>query len=309
MTKPEERRLLAALLITSGIGIASAQDAIVKSVAHSMPVYEALLIRGAVGAPILAVWLALTDGFKSFITPLFGRLVLRGFILSSAYIAFLLAIAAMPIANAVAIYFTMPFFVATLAGPFLGESVPVYRWLAMSSAFIGVLIMVRPGVGVFEPASLLALYSAFGYAVGQMMGRRYSQSVPPITMSNVQNAVYLVVAATMFFVFNGAGWELTGHKSLAFLSRPAVVPTLTEFLLLSLMGALAAVASVLFTFAYKFAQSNFVAPFEYTAMIWAVFYGLVLFGDFPDAMTWVGMAVVIAAGLWMMWRDGRYSTG
>jgi drug/metabolite transporter (DMT)-like permease len=83
---------------------------------------------------------------------------------------------------------------------------------------------------------------------------------------------------------------------------------LADFGLVAATGVMAAVGSVLFTFAYKAAPSNFVAPFEYTAMIWAVGYGLVLFGDFPDAATWTGMGVVIAAGLLMLWRDSRAAT-
>jgi drug/metabolite transporter (DMT)-like permease len=304
-----EQRLKAAVLVIAGVGLASAQDAIVKSLAGTMPAYEAVLLRGVVGAPFLFAMLIYNDGVGALKTVLSWALLLRGLVLCSAYFSFIMAIAAMPIANGVAIYFTMPFFVATLAGPFLGEHVPIHRWLAIVAAFTGVIIMVRPGADSFEPASFLALYSALGYAVGQMMGRHLSQRIPPIAIANVQNAVYLVAAALMLLVFQGTGLQFTGHKSLAFLSRPWVTPSPHEMMLLGVMGVFAAMGSVLFTYAYKFAQSSFVAPFEYTAMIWAVTYGLVLFGDFPDMLTWIGMAIVITAGLWMMWLDTRYRTG
>jgi drug/metabolite transporter (DMT)-like permease len=305
MTTAPEHRLKAAGFVIAAVGVASAQDAIVKHMAGSFPAYEAVLVRGLVGLPILLVWLAMTDGLSTLRTPLLGRLILRGLVLCSAYIAFIMSIAAMAIANSVSIYFTMPFFVAFLAGPFLGERVPLYRWLAILAAFIGVVIMVRPGAADFEPASFFALYSAFGYAVGQMMGRHYSQNIPPLVLANVQNWVYLAVAAFMYLVFQFGGIHLTGHKSLEFLTRAAVWPSLTDVGLLSIMGVFAAVGSVLFTTAYKNAASSFVAPFEYTAMIWAVLYGLVLFGDFPDSITWMGMGVVIAAGLLMTLRDAR----
>ena len=294
------------------VGLASAQDAIVKFIAGSIPAYEAVMIRGVVGGIVLAAMLVFSDGLSSLRTHILGRLVLRGLVLCSAYYAFILSIAAMPIANSVAIYFTMPFFVAMLAGPYLGEHVPLYRWLAMAAGFIGVLIMVRPGTQDFEPASFLALYSALGYAVGQMMGRRYSQTATPIVIANIQNAVYFVVSVLLFALFNLFGLELGFHKSLEFLSRPAVWPTLAEIGFIAATGVMAAFGSVLFTFAYKFAPSNFVAPFEYTAMLWAVFYGLVIFGDLPAPVVWLGMAVVIAAGLFMLWRDQRtraHSTG
>jgi drug/metabolite transporter (DMT)-like permease len=308
-TAHSEQRLKAALLAIAAVGVASGQDAIIKSMVGAMPAYEAVLIRGAIGAPILAVWLVLTAGFGALRTPLLWPLVLRGLVLCSAYFAFILAIAAMPIANGVAIYFTMPFFVATLAGPFLGERVPVYRWLAMIAAFVGVWIMVNPQAADFEPASGFALYSALGYAVGQMMGRHYSQRVNPIAIANVQNAVYFVCALILFAIFSLMDLHFTRHKSLEFLSRPAVWPSAHEWMLLSAMGVLAAFGSVVFTFAYKAASSSFVAPFEYTAMIWAVLYGVTFFGDFPTLRTWSGMALVVVAGLWMMWRDTRHNTG
>jgi drug/metabolite transporter (DMT)-like permease len=305
MSLRAEQRMRAACLAMAAVGVASAQDAIIKSIAGTFPAYEAVLLRGLFSVPILAVWLYFTDGWKSLVTPLMAPLVLRGMVLCAAYFCFILSIAAMPIANAVSIYFTMPFFVAMLAGPFLGERVPLYRWLAIIAAFIGVLVMVRPGASAFEPASIFALMSALGYAVGQMMGRHYSQHVPPIAIASIQNGVYLVVALILYVLVNTAGLQFSGHKSLAFLTRPAVVPTTSDWLLLALMGFMAAITSVMFTYAYKFAQSSFVAPFEYTAMIWAVTFGLLLFGDFPDGTTWAGMTVVVAAGLLMMWRDSQ----
>jgi drug/metabolite transporter (DMT)-like permease len=309
MSTVVEYRLKAASFAIAAIGIASTQDAIIKHLAGSFPAYEAVLLRGLVGFPILLVWLALTDGLSALRTPFMRPLMLRGLVLCSAYIAFILAIAAMPIANAVSIYFTMPFFVAMFAGPFLGERVPFYRWLSIIAAFVGVIIMARPGAQDFEPASFLALYSAFGYAVGQMMGRHYSQKVPPLVLANVQNWAYLLVALVMLLVFHFGGVRLTGHQSLEFLSRPAIWPSIEDSFWLAVMGVFATLATVLFTSAYKYASSSFVAPFEYTAMIWAVLYGALLFGDFPDGVTWAGMAIVVAAGLFMTWRDTRYKTG
>jgi drug/metabolite transporter (DMT)-like permease len=217
----------------------------------------------------------------------------------------------MPIANMVAIYFTMPFFVAGLAGPFLGERVPYYRWIAIVAGFAGVIVMVRPGVQAFEPASLLALYSAFGYAIGQMMGRDLAQRVEPLVIANWQNAVYFVFAGVVGLIAQASGFAGESHKSLAFLTRPFVWPTLPDFLLLSAVGALAAFAMMSFISAYKLAESNFVAPFEYSGMIWAVLFGLLLFNDFPDFWTWSGMAVVAGAGLFMLFMDrrARFQTG
>lgn len=300
----------AATLVLLAIGLASTQDAIIKAMSGTYPVYETMLIRGFTSLPILGVWLAYTHGLHTLVTPLWLRILLRALILCSAYLAFILAIAAMPIANMIAIYFTMPFFVAGLAGPFLGERVPLYRWIAIIAGFAGVIVMVRPGVAAFEPASLLALYSAFGYAVGQMMGRNLAQRVEPLVIANWQNAVYFVFAAVVGLIAQATGFAGESHKSLAFLTRPFVWPTLQDFLLLSAVGALAAFAMMSFISAYKLAESNFVAPFEYSGMVWAVMFGLLFFNDFPDLWTWGGMAIVAGAGFFMLAMDRfRFQTG
>jgi drug/metabolite transporter (DMT)-like permease len=148
-----DNRLLAIGCILAAVGFAATQDAVVKSMSGSYSAYETVMFRCVGSMPILAALLRRTGGFPSLATPLLGRVLLRSIILCTAYFAFVLSIAAMPIANSVAIYFTMPFFVAGLAGPLLGERVRIHRWLAIIAGFIGVIIMVRPGAGVFEPAA------------------------------------------------------------------------------------------------------------------------------------------------------------
>jgi drug/metabolite transporter (DMT)-like permease len=305
-----DNKARAALLMLAAIGLASTQDAIVKAMSGTYPVHETMIIRGLTSLPILGVWLAQTHGLQALTTPLWPRILLRALILCSAYLAFILSIAAMPMANMVAIYFTMPFFVAGLAGPFFGERVPIYRWIAIIAGFVGVIVMVRPGVQAFEPASLLALYSAFGYAVGQMMGRKLAQHVAPLVIANWQNAVYFVFALLVGIIAQAAGFAGESHKSLAFLTRPFVWPTLQDFLLLSAVGALAAFTMMSFISAYKLAESSFVAPFEYSGMVWAVVFGLLFFNDFPDLWTWGGMAIVAGAGLFMLAMDRlKFQTG
>lgn len=302
MRLQSDNRALATLCVLAGIGLASAQDAVVKYMSSGYPASETLLFRCIGSVPVLAFMLW-REGNWSLATPLWPRVLLRSLILAVAYLTFVLAIAAMPIANAVAIYFTMPFFVAGLAGPLLGERVRFHRWMAIIAGFIGVMIMVRPGVGVFEPAALLALMSAMGYAVGQMLGRPLSQKVAPIVIATWQNFVYAGMAIVLLILFSLGDFGSFSHPSLVFLSRPWVWPGAFDAALLLGHGVLAGCAMILFINAYRLAETNFVAPFEYSAMIWAVGYGLLLFGDFPDLYTWIGGGVVIVAGIAMILRD------
>ena len=300
-----DNKLLAVLYACGAVGIASSGDTVVKWLSGNYPVHQVLFIRCLIGIPILAFIVHRNASFASLIGPGTGLSLTRGFIMSSAYLAYILSIAAMPMADSVAIYFAMPLFVAVFAGPMLGEHVRLHRWIAIIGGFIGVIIMINPGSGVLEPAAFLALYSALGYAFCQTLARRVVRSVPPAAMAFHTNAAYLLVASLLALVFTVFDVGAVQHKSLAFLTRPWHWPSAIDLAAMLLLGSTVAIAMVLFGMAYKAAESSFVAPFEYSAMFWAVVLGLLVFGDVPGLTTLWGGAIVLAAGLFMLWADRR----
>jgi drug/metabolite transporter (DMT)-like permease len=300
-----DNKLLAVLCVCGAVGIASCGDAVVKWLSGGYPVHQLLFIRCLVGIPILALIVNRNASLASLLGPGTGLSLTRSLILSSAYIAFILSIATMPIADSVAIYFFMPLFVAVLAGPMLGERVRLHRWIAIIVGFFGVMIMINPGGGVFEPAALLSLYSALGYAVGQVLARRVVRTVPPAAMAFHNNIVYLAVAVSLAVVFSLVDMGHVQHKSLAFLARSWQWPLLPHLAAMVLLGTTVAIAMVLFGMAYKNAESSFVAPFEYSAMFWAILLGFLAFGDVPGLRTLCGGAIVLLAGLFMLWADRR----
>lgn len=301
--RPRDDRLKAVLLICSAVACASTQDAIVKHLSGGYPLHQVLAIRSLVAIPILGA-LVLWSGC-SLATPRLGLVLLRAAILCSAYHAFALSTAAIPIADTVAIYFTMPFFAAAFSGVLLGETVGLHRWLAIAAGFAGVLVMIRPGAGVLEPAALLALYAAAGYGLGEMMGRPIGQSVEPAVSAFHQNLVYLGVSLTLAAIYGSGADAGTGHRSLLFLTRPWVWPPGADLVILLATGVLGGLALTAFTAAYKHAEVSFVAPFEYTSMAWAVLWGYVLFADLPGPHTLLGGGIVILAGLVMIALDNR----
>jgi drug/metabolite transporter (DMT)-like permease len=298
-----DNRAKAMLCITGAVATASTQDAVVKWLSGGYPVHEALFIRSVIALMVVSALVIQQGGWRSAFTPLWRQTFLRGIILCTAFLAYILSLAAMPISDSISIYFTMPFFVAALAGPLLGERVKAYRWIAIALGFFGVMVMIRPGSSVFEPAALLALYSAFAYGVGQMMGRKIPRTVAPVVQALHQNFVYLLVAAALALIFTFLPAEHFQHKSLVFLARPWVWPSVNDFALMACIGVLASFGTVLFSSAYRLAESNFVAPFEYSGMFWAVTYGYFIFGNVPNSYTIFGAAIVISAGLFMLAMD------
>ena len=312
MSPASDNKLHASGFIIAAAALATTQDAIVKAMSGSYPIYETVIIRGLSAMPLLLAWLLLTKSWGALATPYWRLVLLRSLVLAAAYFSFTLALAAMPMANAVSIYFTMPFFVAALSSYALGEKVPLHRWIAIAAGFVGVLIMVRPGSANFQSASFFALASAFGYAVGQMIGRKLSGKVDTVIISNWQNTIYFVAAILVWWAVYSFGISNETSKSLSFLTRPWVFPNTNDLLAMCAMGGLSALVMMCFINAYRLAPANFVAPFEYTGMIWAVLFGIFIFQDFPDYWTLAGATIVIGAGLWMLWRDkvvGGQTTG
>ena len=307
LTLPNEPRQdrpgLAVLALCSAVALASTMDAVIKFLSGGYPVHQLLAVRCGLALPLLAAFAIWRSGTLRVERSKWALVAFRGFVMCTAYLGFAMAVATLPLASGVAIYFTMPLFVAALAGPVLGEYVPVYRWLAIAAGFIGVLIMIRPGSAVFEPAALLALYSAAGYGVSQTITRSLSANVPSPVLAFWGNFAYLALALVLAVAFAGVQVDEGAHPSVAFLMRGWAMPPLPDLLLMCTTGLMSAIAMVCFATAYRLGEANFVAPFEYSAMLWATIFGIVLFSDYPDIWTITGGSIVALAGLIMLWFD------
>jgi drug/metabolite transporter (DMT)-like permease len=283
-----------------GVMIFSGQDWIIKLLSGDYPVHQAIAIRGVVAVPILLAVIAATASLRDLLSPRAGWLTVRGLVLMVAYTAYYLAFPSMPLANVVALWFTAPLFVTLLAGPFLGERVGMRQWIATIVGFIGVLIIVRPLTSAFALSSLLPIISALAYAISALMARRMGETESAPVMSLYQNFVYLLVALVLAAIFGGGGFEGTGDPSLEFLVRGWVSPSARDLALLAACGVIASAATVLLTQAYRLAEANFVACFEYTAIIWACLGGYLFWNEVPDLYTFIGAALIVAAGFYML---------
>ncbi len=296
----QDRPLLAVACISSAVFLAASMDAITKLLSSGYPIHQLLVLRTVCAAPIIFFVLMNRAAMRDLITPYLPFIAARALIMCSAYLGFMLSVATLQLADGVAIYFTMPLIVAALAGPLLGEKVPFYRWIAVAVGFAGVVVMLKPGSSVFEPAALLALWAAFGYAAGQLMARHVSAHVRPIVIVFWHNLVYLAVGTVLALTLRLVPPGTFTHPSLVFLVRPWHLGPWRDMVLMTALGILSAVAMLLFTEAYKQGEASFVAPFEYTSMAWAVIYGLTLWGQLPGLATAIGGTLVIGAGLFML---------
>ncbi len=285
------------LYLCLGILVFSLQDAIIKQVSGAYALTEVLAFRSLVGVPVLLALVQREVGWRALLSPRWGLLALRSLVVFVSYMAYYMAFPALPLADAVALYFTVPLFVTALAGPVLGEKLGWKVGWAVLLGFVGVVVMLQPGSGLFEPAALLSLLSAALYGGSMMMARRLGTTQAASVMSFHQNAFFLLAAVATAGVLQQLGIVHAEHPSLAFLVRPWVLPTWMDGTLMAVCGVVAAVGTLLLTSAYRVARASAVTPFEYTGILWGPTWGYLFFGEIPRATTLLGGAIVVIAGL------------
>lgn len=296
----QNRILLGIISLCLGVMVFSLQDPVIKAVSGRYPLMEVMAIRSIVSLPILLIIVHKDVGLRALISPNYRLLGLRAAILFTSYTAYYLALAALPLADAIALYFMAPLFIIMLARPYLGEHISWPSAVTAVVGLIGVLVMVRPGHGVFEWAAMLSLLSAGLYGFSQLMARKLGSTESSTVMAFYQNGAYLIGAAVLGFALQTIGMENVTHPSLKFLVRPWIWPTLSDFLLMASCGFIASAGMILLSQAYRLAPANIVATFEYTGILWAPLWGFVFFAEVPQAATIMGAALIIGAGLFAL---------
>lgn len=294
--------------LCAGIFAFSLHDIAVKLVSGSYPLSEVMFIRSITAMPFMLALMYFDVGLRGFFSYRPGALFLRALILLVGYLSYYLAFAAIPFTDSVALYSTVPLIIVALAGPMLGEKVGPLRWFAVIAGFAGVLIMMRPTGGIFEPAGLLILLCAFLYSIGMIMARSMGATVPGSVMASYTTFIFLFAAAGMWAVFSVIDFGAWDHPSAAFLVRPWAMPSRSDLLLMMSCGVTAAAGVTGLTFAYREAEANLVASFEYTALVWAAIWGFLVWNEVPRLSTITGAALIVGAGLVAL-AAGRMSAG
>ena len=293
----QNRPVRGIVFLCLGVFVFSLQDAVIKQVSGAYPLTEVVVIRSMVAIPILLLLVQFEVGWRAVISPDFWLLAARAALMFVAYTAYYMAFPALPLADAVALYFTVPLFVTALAGPFLGERSGWPVWTAVAVGFVGVLVMLRPGSGLFEPAAMLSLVAAAMYATSMLMARRLGVAQAASVMAFYQNWVFFAGAAATALLLDQLGIVRADHPSLSFLVRPWVWPSLWDGLLIASCGVIAAAGTLLLTSAYQVARASLVTSFEYTGILWAPLWGFLFFAEVPRPTTIAGAALIVVAGL------------
>ena len=292
-------------MLVIGLALFGVQDVLVKMLSGEIAVMEVVFFRSPV-ALIIAWWVVRREGgLHMLLTRNIKLITLRGLIGLSCYTSYYMALAMLPLADVIVIAFSAPLFVAALAVPILGERLDLLRSIAVLVGFVGVIIAMDP-TGVTDPAVLLAVYAAISYAAQSIITRKLGSTESGGSLAFWHLLIFWLGSCLAGLTL-GSGWLLTpdSHPSIAFLLRAWTVPTMEQAQWLLIIGLIAGCGFYLLSQAYRIGQASSVAPFEFSAIIWGVLWGFLVWQQLPDAQMWTGMSLIVASGLFLLWWESR----
>jgi drug/metabolite transporter (DMT)-like permease len=274
----------------------SLMSALIRAAGTTFPVGEIVFFRSAFAIlPVVIIYAARGHLLAAISTARpFGHLGRGVMGIMSMFLNFA-ALARLPLMDATAISFAAPLITVVLAALLLSEHVRAYRWTAVSLGFVGVLVMLWPYLdigGLFYAGearavgAICAMIACFTNAGTVIQTRR-------LTDSETTSAIvfyFSLICALAGLVTLPFGW---------------VMPNWIELAGLVMIGVLGGLSHLMLTESYRYAPASVVAPFDYTAMIWAFLFGFALFGELPSVFVFVGAAIVVASGLFIIWRERR----
>lgn len=297
MERPTSLKLTAAaaergMAVTALAGlIAPGIHAIAKSLGASMSAGQMACARLFFQALLLLplAWAAR----QGHIPPPTLTQIVRGALLAATALFFFWALAFLPLADTAAIFYVEPLVLVLIAALFLGEPVGWRRLLAVAVGFLGVLLIIRPSFEAVGPPALLPLLAAASYAGYLAITRHATNTEHPRVMQLWVCVSGALVLGSVMALASPLAWPVLAFS----------LPTATQLLLLLAMGAIATTSHMLAIHAIRMAPAQILAPFQYTEILGATILGIVIFANWPDAQTWLGIAIIVGAGLYVFFRE------
>ncbi|WP_170603299.1 DMT family transporter [Ruegeria arenilitoris] len=289
MTQQNNARAGIALMIAATV-VFALQDGISRHLAGAYNTYMVVMIRyWFFAAFVIALAMRASGGIRATAsTNQLGLQITRGVLLAAEVCVAVYAFTILGLIESQAVFICYPLLVAALSGPVLGESVGWRRWAAIGVGCIGVLIILQPGIGVFNPWAVIPLISAFMFAIYGLMTRyaaRRDSTATSFFWTGIAGATAMTVVGIWF-------WEPMHLHDWFWMGLLCLSGVLGHWLLIK---------------CYEMAEASAVQPFAYFHLMWSAILGIAIFGETLRPAVIVGAALVIAAGLFTLWRERRQS--
>ena len=261
-------------------------DAIAKWLIDRYDPYQIIFGRSLLALPLITCLILARDGAAALKSARLRVHALRGLFAMGAIYTFYYGLSVMSLAEATSLIFAAPLFITALSATLLGDKVGWRSWSAVIAGFIGVLVIIQPGTATFQPASLYIIAAAAFYALVMISARWIDGRDNLRTMMFYMSLFPLVFSSFVLFT----DWP---------------VPTRLDAVLFAGMAVFGTLGVTLISQAFRMAPAAVVAPFDYTALIWATFLGWLLWGSVPGPLTYAGAAVIIVSGGYLIVRPDR----
>jgi drug/metabolite transporter (DMT)-like permease len=271
----------------AAMALFTVNDTFVKLVAKELPTHQIMFVRGIIGSVMIGTYLAATSQLGHWRYLLHPLVVIRTALEVFTAYSFITALGVLAIADVTAILLVSPLLITAISALLFGEDVRWRRWLAVIVGFIGMLIVVQPGSGAFQPAAFWALASTFAIAARDLVTRRLPSDIPTPVITAAGSLGSTILGGLLCAALP---WTSVSAQALLWLSAAAA---------LVIAGNIAIVA------AFRGVDVSVVSPYRYTVMVWAVLVGVLVFGEFPSAQAWIGIALIVGSGLYALYRETK----
>jgi len=310
MTEALNRPAAGILFVIAGILAISVNDVLIKLLSGGYPLHEMVFIRSGIGICFSLVLVQLEGGWHILRTKTPGLHLLRGTFVVLSNLSYFAALAVLPLADATALFFVAPLMITLLSIPILGETVGPWRLGAVIVGFLGVLLMLLAWRGDSAPQDvswfvlILPMFAALTYALNQLMTRKLGVSSKASAMAVYIQGLFVLVSLGFFLVAgDGRYAEGATNESVVFLLRAWVWPDGSDRWLFLGLGLNAAIIGYCLGQAYRLASAATVAPFEYLGLPLAVFWGGIIWAEFPAPLVLAGIALIMGSGLFVFVRE------
>ena len=291
------------LFILTGMALFSIQDSLIKYIFEDAALYELYFGRTLTALILLALYLKITSQklvMKTYY-PLLTTVRVICFFFGFSF--FYISLTYMSLAMANALFFSSPFFISILAIVFLGEKVGIRRWLAITAGFLGVYIVLNPNFENFDYTKLAPVACALFYAISMTITKITSEK-DSVFSQMFHLYIGAIGISIIFFIFTGKGqFNTFSDPTLQFILREWFTNPTYSWPFILIMGLVASLSFYFVFSAYSIASPSVVSLFEYSLIIWAIIIGYLLFNDIPTVRTFIGVALIIGAGVYIYIRE------
>ena len=299
----KENNSLAIFYIISGMTVFSIQDTLVRILSSEVSILQIMFLRSLIGLTILIILLKIVK-IPVIISSQYPLLTtIRAILFMFAFLFYYIGLAYLPYAVTTALFFTTPFFITIFSKIFLKENIGLIRLMIIIYGFLGVVIIANPKIDSFNIFMIFPILCALGYSASMII----------IKMTSDKDSVYsqtihvyfstLLFAPLVTYLGNSFSLKSENNEILDFVFRSWVLNSYTQYLIIFIVGVCVVAGFLLIFNAYRVGKPFVIAPFEYTILLWSIFYGWLIWDESVTLRSWIGMTIIVSAGIFLFYRE------